>query len=194
MSDPIEPAESLRPLRQVRQIRQFTQEPVTDAELDAIVDVGRWSGSSRNSQPWRFVVIRDPGTIASIAELGAPHTRSLSTATAAIAVTMPDDPEHVASLAYDEGRASERLLVAANLLGLGAAISWLPPKLRPTVGDLLGLPQGRVVRTIVALGHPAPEALVPKTPGAPARLPREETVFQEHWPSTGNDTATSRPT
>ena len=53
-----DPADTLRRLRRVRQVRQFTPEPVTDAALDAIVDVGRWSGSSRNSQPWRFIVLR----------------------------------------------------------------------------------------------------------------------------------------
>ena len=54
-----DPGEVLRPLRRVRQVRQFTDQPIDPAALDAIVDVGRWSGSSRNSQPWRFIVLRD---------------------------------------------------------------------------------------------------------------------------------------
>jgi nitroreductase len=178
-----DPAGILRPLRRVRQVRQFSAEPVSDAQVDAIVDVGRWSGSSSNGQPWRFVILRDPGTLTRIAELGAPSTRAVGGAQAAIAVAIPTDPNRVVSNAFDDGRASERMLVAANLLGLGAAITWLPPRARPDVVELLGLPADRVVRTILAIGHPAPEALEARAPGNPARLPRSETVFEERWPA-----------
>ena len=146
------------------------------------MDVGRWSGSSSNGQPWRFVILRDPATLTRIADLGAPSTRAVRGASAAIAVAIPADPDHAVSNAFDDGRASERMLVAANLLGLGAAITWLPPRARPDVVELLGLPADRVVRTILAIGHPAPEALGPRAPGNPARLPRSETVIRERWP------------
>ena len=177
-----DPSVILEPLRRVRQIRQFTAETLTDAQVTAIVDVGRWSGSSRNSQPWRFIVLRDAAVLLRLATLGTPSTRALATATVAIAVAMPVDPDHAVSLAYDDGRASERMLIAASVLGLGAAIAWLPPRVRPIAGDMLGLPEDRVVRTLIALGHPAPEALAPRPPGTPARLPRSETVAHERWP------------
>lgn len=178
-----DPAEILRPLRRVRQVRQFTDQALTEAQLDAIVDVGRWSGSSRNSQPWRFIVIRDASTISAINAIGAPHTRALTTAVAAIAVALPADPDHAVSYAYDDGRAAERMLIAVNLLGLAGAIAWLAPSARSAVGELLGVPDDHVVRTIVALGHPAPEGLALKKPGVPARLPRSDTVFAERWPA-----------
>ena len=53
------PREVLRPLRQVRQYREFTDEPISDDALRAILDVARWTGSGNNSQPWRFIVLRD---------------------------------------------------------------------------------------------------------------------------------------
>jgi len=180
-SQDADPAALLQPLRRVRQVRQFTEQPLTDAQVDAIVDVGRWSGSSRNSQPWRFVVIRDAATVARIGELGAPHTRALTTARAVIAVVLPADPEHAASLAFDDGRAAERMLVAANLLGLAAAIAWLPLGIRASVAELLGIPADRATRTLLALGHAAPEALASKSPTGQARLPRAETVMSERW-------------
>ena len=176
-----EPADILRPLRRVRQIRQFSDEPVRGAEVDAIVDVGRWSGSSRNAQPWRFVVIRDPAMLVRIGELGAPSTRALTTANAAIVVVMPSETVDSASSGFDDGRATERMLVAAHLLGLGASLCWVPPRARSEVASLLGVPDDRVVRTMLAVGHPAAEAAAPRTPGVPARLPRSETVFAERW-------------
>ncbi len=110
------PDQILRPLRRVRQVRQFTEVPLTDEQLHAIADVARWSGSSQNKQPWRFIVIRDHATIVRIHELGVPSTRPLATATAVVAVVVPGDTERPVSYAFDEGRAAERILIAANLL------------------------------------------------------------------------------
>ncbi len=176
-------ADRLWPLIRVRQVRQFTEEPVSDQELGALADVARWSGSSRNTQPWRFIVIREVQTIGAIAAASLPQTRSLVTASAAIAITMPSQPGSAVSFAYDEGRAAERILIGAHLLGLGAAIAWLVPDARPAVAALLGLPAERSVRTIVALGHPSEAGARRKSAPGRARLPRDEVVFNERWPS-----------
>ena len=175
------PADRLRALRRTRQIREFTDQPVDAADLDAIVDVARWTGSSRNSQPWRFIVITDVSVLRRLAEVGHPQTRSLASATAGIAVVLPVDEGHEVGLAYDEGRAAERILIAAGMLELGAGIAWIFSRVRPAVGELLGLPADRYVRTIVALGHPTDAALAPKSAPGAARLPREETVYRERW-------------
>jgi nitroreductase len=180
VSDP-RPLERVRPLLHIRQFREFTPEPPTAGELEAMTEVARWSGSSRNSQPWRFIVIRDGETLRRIHEAGMPQTRSLGTAPAAIAVVLSGDPldlEH----AFDEGRAAERLLAAANLLGLGAGVAWIFPHVAPVVADLLGLPPDRFVRTIVPVGHPTDAARRPKSAPGTARLPASETVFEERWP------------
>jgi nitroreductase len=176
-----DPSDILRPLRRVRQIREYTDEPVDPAALAAIADVARWSGSSQNSQPWRFIVISERETLARIADAGMPQTRSLATARSAIAISMPEVEGRAVSTAYDEGRAAERILVAASLLGLGAAIAWLRGEVRTLTGELLGLPEGRFVRTLVAIGHPSDDARRPKAAPGNARLPRDETVRTNHW-------------
>ena len=177
------PADRLRPLRQTRQIREFTDEPVDRAALDAIADVGRWSGSSSNSQPWRFIVVTDAAVLRRLAVIGLPQTRSLQTATAAIAIVLPADDGHEVGHAYDEGRAAERILIAAHMLDLGAGIAWILSGIRASIGEIFGLPADRVIRTIVALGHPSDAARRPKAAPGKARLPREETVFDERWPA-----------
>lgn len=176
----------VRPLLRVRQIRQFTDEPPTDEELGAIADAGRWSGSSRNRQPWRFVIVRDRDVLKQIHDAGLPQMRSLGTALAAIAIVVPDDDDPE-SHAYDEGRAAERMLIAASFLGLGAAIAWALPAIRDLVGSLLAIPDGWFVRTLVVVGHLAPEALAPKSAPGKARLPREEVVFEGSWPAERQD-------
>jgi nitroreductase len=176
------PADTLAPLRRTRQYREFTAEPVAQEALDAIADVARWSGSSRNSQPWRFIVITDGETIRALAAAGLPQTRSLNTATAAIAIVLPADEGREIGHAYDDGRAAERMLIAAGMLGLGAGIAWVRGEVREAVGRILRLPSDHYVRTIIALGHPSDAAKAPKSEPGKARLSRVETVFEEHWP------------
>ena len=176
------PADLLRPLRQTRQFREFTSEPVDRAALDAIADVARWSGSSQNTQPWRFIIVTDEAVIRRIAAMGMPSTRSLQTAMAAIAIVLPAAEVRVAGYAFDEGRAAERMLIAAGLLDLGAGIAWIPAGVRPAVGEIFDLPAEPFIRTIVAVGHPTEAARRPKSAAGKARLPRKETVFDGRWP------------
>ncbi|HEX2765705.1 MAG TPA: nitroreductase family protein [Candidatus Limnocylindria bacterium] len=180
MSQP-DPTEIVRPLLRTRQIREFSGEPVDDAALDALADVARWSGSAQNSQPWRFVVVRDPAVIRAIHEAGLPQTRALATAPAAIAITMPVEEGRAITQAYDEGRVAERILVGATMLGLGAGIAWVRGDAREAVARALGLPDDRSVRTIVAIGHPSEAARKPKSAPGEARLPREVTVHEDRW-------------
>jgi nitroreductase len=176
------PADLVKPLLRVRQVREFASTPVDPAALHAIADAARWSGSSRNAQPWRFVIIQDPHRIRAIHESGLPQTRALATAQAAIAIVMPSEPGSGISHGYDEGRAAERMLIAASMLGLGAGIAWIRSEARPTIAELLGLPEDRFIRTVIAVGHPSEAGRRSKSPPGEARLPREDTVFEERWP------------
>jgi nitroreductase len=178
-----DPADTLRPVRRTRQIREFEPTPLDPAVIDALADVARWTGSSQNTQPWRFIVITEPATLRAIHEAGLPGTRSFATATAAIAIVLPSDPARAVRDAYDDGRATERILVAATMLDVGAGISWLQPAVRPVVARLLGLPEDRMIRTIVQLGHPTAAARAPKAAPGKGRLPRDEVVFRERWPA-----------
>ena len=94
---------------------------------------------------------------------------------------MDADPGTTLSHAYDDGRAAERILVAAGMLGLGAGIAWVRGEVLPGMREILGLPDDRLVRTIIALGHPSEAARAPKSAPGQARIPRAESVKQERW-------------
>ena len=177
-----EPIEAVQPLIRVRQTRAFTGRKVTRAELDAITEVARWTGTSRNEQALRFVAIRNVARIREIADIGLPQTRGLPTATAAVAIVEPDEPERGISRSFDDGRAAERMLIAAHALGLAAGISRVRPDVRDGINKTLNLPGNRSVRTIVAFGHPTEDALAPKSAPGKARHPREELIYEEQWP------------
>ena len=175
-------SELVRPLLRTRQVREFTGEPISEEDLGLLADVARWSGSSSNTQPWRFIVIRDEATLRAIADAGMPQTRSLRTAAAAIAIALPEEQGKAVSHAYDEGRAAERILVGATMLGIAAGVAWVLAAARGTVGELLHLPGEWRVRTVVAIGHPSKGARKPKSAPGEARLPRDEVVFHDRWP------------
>ncbi len=179
--EPGAPTDLIRPLLRARQVREFTDTAVDHDALEAIADAARWSGSSQNRQPWRFIVIERTEMVRRVADAGLPHTRALSTAPAAIAIAMIQQQGSAVSHAFDEGRAAERMLIAASFLDLGAGIAWIGAEARPSVGELLGLPEDRFVRTVVAVGHPTRAARQPKSARGEARLEREETVFHERY-------------
>lgn len=49
-------------LRTLRAVREFTDEPVSDDAVRTMLDLAVCAPSAGNRQPWRFIVIRDPGT------------------------------------------------------------------------------------------------------------------------------------
>jgi nitroreductase len=164
---------ALRTLRRTRQIREFTDEPIDDAAIGAILEVARWTGSGANRQPWTFVIVRDPAERQQIAEI-APHARHVAKAPVAIAVVMNgvapqwDD--------YDEGRVAERILISATALGLGGGIGLVNGHERAEVGALLDVRPPSYVRTMISLGHPTEAALRRHTGPGTGRRPLAELV------------------
>ena len=164
----------LRALRRTKQIRRFTDEPVGADALEQILEVARWTGSSMNSQPWTFVVVRDRAVLDAIAS-AAKYARHVGHAPLAIAIVMPGDDAE--SEAYDEGRAAERILIAAHALGLGAGIGWAQGETEQSaVRELLDVASPAYVRTIISVGHPTEEAARPRTAPGTARRPLSEIV------------------
>lgn len=178
MTDPATPTtdgELLRALRRVRSVRSFRPDPVPEDLLTAILEVARWTGSGGNRQPWTFVLVRERATLRAIAE-ASPNTGHVAGAAAAIVIVM-DGAAEIET--FDEGRAAERILVAATALGLASAIGWIVPTASPGVASLLGAPEGSRVRTLVSLGYPTEDGARPKAAPGTARRPLEEVVRLE---------------
>jgi nitroreductase len=55
--------------RRRRSIRLFKRAPVSDADIEKVLEVGRWAMSGGNGQPWEFVVVRDAPVKAKIAKI-----------------------------------------------------------------------------------------------------------------------------
>ena len=60
-----------------RSVRSFADEPVSDEDLDRILEAASWAPNAANRQLWEFVVIRDPAVKAPLAEIYGKAMRTL---------------------------------------------------------------------------------------------------------------------
>ena len=180
MTEPPRRPPAIDLLRELRQHRLFTDQPVPEDVLDSILQVARWSGSSKNSQPWEFVIVRDAARIATIAESGA-YSKFLKSAPLVIVLVLNGQNER--SEAYDEGRVSERIMLAAKAFGLGSGTGWWSTEEASTaVKDELGIPASKVVISGVALGYPA----APSIPASSVNGGRKQLTDLVHYETYGN--------
>ena len=141
----------LTPIRRVSQIRQFTDEPVPDEVVDQLLELARWTGSSKNSQPWHFVVVRDGETLR---KLAAMRSNINWAAAAPVGVAIALDGANPMSEAYDEGRVTERLMTGATMLGYGAGVAWFgEAEHQAAAKKLLGIPDAKTARQMVMIGR-----------------------------------------
>lgn len=140
-------------MNHARQIRQYQPDPVPEALIDELLHIARWTGSSRNTQPWHFIVIDDKDELRQLSALRTP-INWLASAPLAIAIVL-DGTGGVESEAYDEGRVTERIMIGARILGLGSGVAWfLEDDKEAEAKRILGVPPGRELRSVVAIGYP----------------------------------------
>ena len=167
-------------LRGLNATRTFRPDPVPEEAINDILQVARWSGSASNVQPWEFLVLRDRETIQKLAEV-SPNVRHAATAPLAIVLVMTGDPDKVGHETYDEGRVSERIMLAAEAHGLGSCIGWFRPETMAAGKQLLGIPENRLVRTEISIGYPDEEAQRARQKPAQARKPLAEIVHEGRY-------------
>lgn len=138
-------------LKRLRQSRRFLDKPVPREIVAELLDVARWTGSAKNGQPWEFIVVDDRATNTSLSKAGQ-FTQFLDNVAVSIVIVLNGASPR--SEAYDEGRVSERLMLAADHVGLGSGTAWFStPDAQDTVRQLLGIPADRHVWSAVGFGY-----------------------------------------
>jgi nitroreductase len=163
-----------------RAIRKFEERPLAQEHLDRILNAGRRSGSSKNTQQWDFIVCTDRLHLAELAAVG-PFAAHLAGAAAAVALVTPDPATAEApySVMWDLGRAAQNMTLAAWELGIGSVPATVYDQ--PLVKRLLDLPDGRWCEFLLSFGYPEkPEALT-WAKRAGGRRTFEEVVHWERW-------------
>jgi nitroreductase len=166
--------DAVEQIKKVRQARQYDDRPVSEDVLHTLLEVAQWTGSSRNTQPWHFVVVNDAAQLKAISEIRTP-INWVADAPLAIAIVLNGHSD--ISETYDEGRVTERLLVAARLLGLGGGTAWFGDAGQQARGkEILGVPSGMTARSVVVLGYPKQLRDHRPNPAQPGRRPLDELV------------------
>jgi|SRR5579884_2899012 len=178
-------------LRSLRAVRQFRPEAIPPRVLDQILEVARWTGSSMNRQPWELLVVRDRATLEALAAAGG-YVQHLAGATLAIVIVMAG--EHPVEETFDEGRLSERIMLAAKAQGLGAALGWFQPQAAETrAKEILGVPLERTLRSAISLGYPNLEAQRGRPKPPQPRKPLADFVYEEHFGHRPGDAPSNAP-
>ena len=159
-------------IRTMRAVRKFTDQPLSDEDVTAILNAGRRSQSSKNTQPWQFVAVRDRATLQQLATTGtyAGHLAGAALGVVLVAATPSD---------YDQGQATAYMMLAAWARGIGSCIATIyePDQARA----ILGIPADHDVHWAISFGYPAQEDAAAAPPRKGGRRPLEEVVRWERW-------------
>ena len=205
---------AMKVIQDRRSIRHYTEEPVSEEQLNMLLEAARQAPSGENAQPWRFIIVQDPNTrkqLGAIAGGGSGRrftaefvTKKMQERFASledeakkkeifekltsgrVSAFLADAPisivvcgrKDVWDMPYDTSAAIENMLLMATALGLGACWVIAPCidiRDEERLKDLLGVPEGVKVVSIVSVGHPA------RTHRPRPRLPLNELVYHEHW-------------
>lgn len=166
--------------RTLRATRRFSPDRVADELVNSWLETARWCGSSKNSQPWRFVVVRNRATLTTLAALGD-HSSHLAEADLAIAIALVDYPFMFSAL-VDLGRVSQTLMLAAHADGVGSCIAVFEPRENiEAAREVLKVPETYQMDIAIGFGYACKDRPPVESMGPPGRRPIAEIVSHESF-------------
>ena len=168
--------ELVKGIKERRSIRKYTDEKVSAAQVEEIVDIARFAPSWKNSQSVRYILVLDEALKAKIADeavMGFEGNKNIiKNAPALVILTTVDKRagyerdgsestskgEHWQS--FDAGIAAEAFCLAAYEKGFGTVIMGIYDE--AVVQGLAGVPEGQKVSALISLGRAAEEPQAPK--------------------------------
>lgn len=183
--------DTLEAIRERRSVRKFSDRPVEEDKLTAVLEAVRMAPSWANMQCWRFVVVTDPAAKARISELSYveaffatrgyksnPAQKALAEAPVVIvACAQPTESGDLRGQQYyltDMGIACQNLMLAAHAVGLASVFVGVFEE--EDLGELLNIPPDIRIVGLFPLGYAAGEVKA-----GPPRKPLSEIVHYETW-------------
>ncbi len=181
--------EVMQAIKERRSIRKYRPVPISDEAINTVLEAARWAPSWRNSQCWRFIVVRDPGLKEKLAGTLKPESNrgiaAIKDAPVAIVACahLGESGYYRDEIATDKGDwfmfdvalAMQNLMLAAHAIGLGTVHIGLFDA--GEAARLLDVPDGFVVVEMTPLGYPDEQPAVPK------RRELAESIFHEKYGS-----------
>ena len=156
-----------------RSVRKFQEKPVEKTVIEELVLAASYAPSWKNTQTTRYIAITGETKDRIAKECCAEHNQNIIDGAPVIVATLIVDKrsgfERDGSFstvrednwqAFDNGIATQTFCLAANEKGLGTVIMGLYDIEKAT--EILEVPQGQLLMSLVAVGYPAEEPMVPK--------------------------------
>jgi nitroreductase len=162
--------DAIKAILSKRDSRLYADREISEETLSGILQAGRMSGSSKNTQPWAFVVLRDPERRKEIAACGQ-FAQHVPGAPLVVAIVLtPGGGE------FDAGRAAQNMMLAAWAQGVTSCPVAMHD--RECAARTLGLPEGHRVAMIISFGYPESEQSRHR---GIQRTALDELVHHERW-------------
>jgi len=156
-------------IRRKRAVRAYTSDPVPEAIIASILNAGRRAQSSKNSQPWTFILVTERERLRQLSSAGT-YAAHLANAAFAVVLVSPADTE------FDLGQAAAYMQLAATASGVGSCITTLHDQ--AAAHTILRVPDELTCRFSIAFGYPAEPPTALKAGG---RKPFDEVVHRERY-------------
>src|SRR6266545_7347450 len=135
-------------VRTVLAVRKYHETPVPPDIVRRIVEAGRLTASSKNGQPWHFIVVEDHDTLRQLGAL-VRTGRYIVQAPLAIVVAI----EQTQFAVSDASRAIQSMILVAWSEGVGS--NWVGFEGLDAIKPFLAIPNDRDVLAILPFGYPA---------------------------------------
>jgi nitroreductase len=156
-------------IRRKRAVRSYAPEPVPEEVISAILNAGRRAQSSKNTQPWTFVLVSGREQLARMAAAGSFAAHMPGSAFTVVLVGAPGSE-------FDLGQAAANMQLAATALGVGSCVTTLHNQ--ELAREVLGVPPELNCRWTITFGYPSADDRPAKMGG---RRPLDEVVRRERY-------------
>jgi nitroreductase len=131
-----------------REVRDYAGRPIPVDAVQRILEAGRISGSSRNRQPWRFIVVESPSLRERLADAVYAPANVRGAALVVVIANRGRGPT-----AFDAGRAAQNMMLTAWNDHIGSCPNGMPDL--DAVAELLDLEEDERPTIVLTFGYPA---------------------------------------
>ena len=167
-----------------RSPRAFSEQPIESAELLSLFEAARWSPSSSNDQPWRFIVATkdDSRIFSALVESLMEGNRRWAERAPVLVLALAQSTYSKTGTAYrhswyDLGQSVAHLSVQATALGL--AVHQMGGFDADKARQLLSIPEGFQPVIVFAVGYPSQPSTLPADLRKREQAPRSRKLLQD---------------
>jgi nitroreductase len=144
--------------------RKYSDRHIEQEKLDRIIEAGRMAPSACNAQPWKFIIVNDPGLVLKVADAASAKLIGMNSfvAQAPVIIVIVREKSNMSSKVgatiknkdyslFDIGIATENICLQATAEGIGSCIiGWFDEKM---IIKLLEIPRSKRVELVITLGY-----------------------------------------